>query len=144
MYKMESSKLIQMFFISILLMCSCELPRYILFVINSDYNSTAAFGSHIIGGIFFFLSLTLVCFAWYEILEVGNVGKKFYSKNGLLVANVLSTCFVLYIFGACITSDSLSSFFHSNIFIAFVYAQIFQTFLYGSSLFFFGLRLLLK
>jgi lipid-A-disaccharide synthase-like uncharacterized protein len=133
-----------LFFTFMILLSCCELPRYIIFVIKKEYVSDICYAFHILGGIFFFASLTVVCFIWHDILEVGEFGKSLYGKKGLLFANLISTSVMFYSFCACVSANSLSKYFHSDDFQIFIFEEIIQTLLYSFSLFFFGIRLLIR
>jgi len=132
------------FFIGISLMAICELPRYILFSVNDEYESRVAYAFHILGGAFFFASLSSVCYMWSCVLQLGPVSSLAYSKNGLLLVNLVVATIQAYSFVACLTSPSLSQFFHSNLFVAFVVEEILQSLIYSTGLSIFGAKLIIR
>ena len=134
----------QLFFLGIAGMCSLELPRYFALAIHQEFTSRIAYGFHILGGAFFFISLCTVCNMWSSILRLGKIASMIYSQTGLTIAACALGSIQLAVFCVCVTSTSLEDFMHSNVYVAFVVEEICQNLIYSAGLFLFGVKLIVR
>lgn len=135
---------LRIFFLSILVSAAFELPRYIMFTKDGRYTSKAGYAMHMFAGLFYFLSLSIVCYMWSCIVHLGTVSTLLYSKHGLIAANMLLGSVLLAASISCLTASSLSSFFHSDLFILFVAEEIIQSLLYTAGLTLYGVSMIYK
>lgn len=135
---------LRFFFLAVFLTAACELPRYFVFTIQGTYTSQVAYALHMLAGLFYFFALSIVCYMWSCIVNLGAIASLLYSKKGLVVANIFLGSILLFACVACLRSSSLSSFFHSDLFILFVAQEIVQSMLYTAGLALYGVSMILK
>ena len=143
-YYTAKSLQIKFFFFGIISMSICELPRYFIFLIRKEFISRISYSFHILGGIFFFISLCNVCNLWSNILRLGPIALTIYSKKGLIIASCCLGSIQIIAFCFCINSTSLHDFFHTNMYVAFVVEEILQNLIYSTGLFMFGVKLIVR
>jgi hypothetical protein len=142
--KHPKNKFSKIFFLSMLLVCLFEIPRFLSIAITTNYQSKLFYIFHLFSSIFFFGSFTIVCLQWSSLLKLGTYISVIYSFKGVLISNIL---FILIDFIAmiiCGLSSSLHSFFRSAFFEWFTFIDTFKNLLYSSLLFFYGVKLILK
>jgi hypothetical protein len=132
------------FFLAIFLTAACELPRYFVFTIKGTYSSQLAYAFHMLAGLFYFFSLSIVCYMWSCIVDLGSLSSWLYSKPGLVAANIFLGSILVYACAACLSAASLSDFFHSDLFILFVAQEIVQSLLYTAGLALYGVSMIYK
>ena len=135
---------LRFFFAGIFITAICELPRYIIFTIDRRYTSQLGYALHMLGGLFYFFSLSIVCYMWSCIVNLGTVSTWLYSKPGLVAANLVLGSVLIYACVACLQASSLSDFFHSDLFILFVAEEIVQSLLYTAGLSLYGVSMIYK
>lgn len=143
-YISSKSKSTEIFFIGIGIMSIFELPRYFTFAIKKEFISKIAYSFHILGGAFFFISLCTVCNMWSSILRLGPIASAIYSQEGLILASILLGSIQVAAFCVCLSSNSLHSFFQTNMYVAFVVEEILQSLIYSTGLFMFGIKLIVR
>ena len=135
---------LQYFYFSVFISSCLEIPRYALFVTDAEYTSRASYACHMLAGLFYFFSLSIVCYMWSCVVNLGTLSTLIYSLSGLVVANVFLGSVLIFAAVACLTASSLSDFFHSDLFILFVAEEIVQSLLYTTGLTLYGVRMIFK
>lgn len=135
---------LRLFFLAIFITAACEIPRYLMFAIEGKYTSRVAYAFHMLAGLFYFFALSIVCYMWSCIVDLGTLSSLLYSKNGLVGANIFLGSILIYACVACLTASSLSDFFHSDLFILFVAQEIVQSLLYTAGLTLYGVSMIYK
>ena len=143
--KKASKPLAILFFCTMMLMCFLELPRYVVMIVTRKYESTLAYSCHILASCLYFLSVSLVCFMWAWLLEMGKSSINIlYSKTGVLSVNIIVGTVALTMCVLCIMSPDLDDFFHSTAFIVYTSSEVIALVFYSGIVAMFGIRLLLR
>ena len=132
------------FFATIFLVGVCEQPRYWSLALSGEYTSVGAYGVHLISGIFFFLSFSLVAYQWAGILRVASMFENVVSAKGLFVMNAFFGIFDILSAGFCWSSTNLFVYFSSRFFLIVTFMDTFKNFLFSIVLMYFGLRIFLS
>lgn len=135
------SKSTRRFFGSIGIMALLELPRYFDLAVAGDYTSRVCYSFHIVAGIFFFLSFSIVCRQWSGLLQLGSYFRMVYGYHGLIISNASFALvdFVAVVF--CLTSKSLDQYFFSLAFVVVTFVEGFRNCVYSGFLTYYGLKL---
>ena len=145
LYLLKSTiRIVQLFFLSVVLMCCLEFPRYVLMMITHTYVSTWAYGCHIFAGYFFFLSLTSVCIVWTGLLELGPYSKVIYGTRGIVVANAFNAAMCIIAFSFAMVARSLKDFFESDIYQIYILSEILENLFYSTALASIGVKLIFR
>lgn len=132
------------FFISLSLMALFEMPRFIQFIVTSDYRNTLCYGFHMFAGFAFFVCLTLVCLLWGGLLELGKYSTVLYSKRGLMLANAIFFVIVMLATVVCFSSKHLFNFFESKYYALYILSEMAINFLYSIFIAYYGGRLIFR
>lgn len=139
-----SKQLAVLFFSCIMIMCILEFPRYIVMIVLRRYVSTLAYSCHILASCIYFLCVSLVCFMWAWLLELGKYTNILYGRYGVLCVNVMVGAVALSMCALCVMSSSLHSFFDSTAFIIYTSTEVLALIFYTGIVSFFGIRLVLR
>jgi hypothetical protein len=142
--KHPKNKFSKVFFVSMLLVCLFEIPRFLSIAITTNYQSKLFYIFHLFSSIFFFGAFTIVCLQWSSLLKLGTYVSIIYSFKGVLISNLLFILIDIIAMIVCGLSSSLHSFFRSTFFEWFTFLDTFKNLLYSSLLFFYGFKLILK
>lgn len=132
------------FYISMILMSICELPRYFDMAVDGTYNCKVCYSFHIIADLLYFICLAIVILTFVHILELGPIASIFYTRRGMTVAVIVQTIVNFCAFVYCLQSQSLENFFLSTMYAFFTVFDIVQNFLYTAVLSFHGVRLIIR
>lgn len=148
-YYSPNRLLTRLFFISILLSTSLDLPRYIFQIIDQEYTSTIGYSCHILSNYFFFLSLTLVCVVWAHLLQTTSssftvVTTFIYRGQGVLLTNALLAIISILTFIYCMKANSLENFLRSTIYLVYIFIEVLEGLFYSVAVAFFGIKLVLR
>jgi hypothetical protein len=144
LYRAPSVLLTKLFFFSIFLSSVLDLPRYILMVLQEEYQSTEGFASHVISNYCFFLSLTLVCVVWAHLLESGTYSGFFFKGYGAVVTNSILVIVSLVTFSYSVDANSLKSFLKSDIYYTYIFFEVTENLFYSLVVAFLGLNLVYR
>jgi hypothetical protein len=137
-----SQPLAALFFWTMTLMSILECPRYIVMIAMKEYVSTYAYSCHILASCLYFMCVSLVCFMWARLLELGKYSNVLYSKWGVLTINIIVGILALTMSAMCIMSSSLHNFFESTAFIVYTLSEVVALTFYSGVVAVFGVRLL--
>lgn len=140
--RLPTTKESKKFYISLVLMSICELPRYFVIAKTQQYTSPVAYGFHVIGIFFYFACLAIVILQFAHILELGPYVSLLYSKTGLQVAVAIQGLVDFATFIGCCATATLSQLFKSDAFFAFSIFVIIENLTYTSFMSFYGFRLI--
>jgi hypothetical protein len=135
------SKSTKRFFASIMIMSILELPRYFSLAITESYTSKTTYCFHIIAGIFFFLSFTIVCRQWSGLLQLGSYFRVVYGYHSLIISNITFAIMDIISVGFCAASHSLNSYFDSDSFEVITFLEGMRNCVYSIFLAYYGLKL---
>ena len=134
----------RLFYASMMVMATFELPRYFFLALDQSYHSLVGYAMHAFSGIFYFICLAIIGLTFANILELGSLSMMIYSKRGLTLAVLAHTTVDISSVIVCLRSSSLSAFFGSAFYRFYIIFDIVQNLTYSLTLFFFGLRLALR
>jgi lipid-A-disaccharide synthase-like uncharacterized protein len=133
--------LTRLFFISSFLTSSLDLPRYILMIITSEYNSTAAYACHISSNYFFFLSLTLVCIVWAHLLQFGVYTSMIYRGYGVITTNAILALISIVTIIFTLRANSLSQLLDSLVYFIYIFFEVIENLIYSVAVAVLGIKL---
>lgn len=139
-----SQPLAILFFFTMTIMSVLECPRYIVMIATKEYESTYAYSCHILASCLYFMCVSLVCFMWARLLELGKYSNVLYSKWGVVTINITVSILALTMSVLCIMSSSLQNFFESTAFIIYTLSEVIALTFYTGVVALFGVRLLYR
>jgi uncharacterized membrane protein YgcG len=137
-------------FIFITLSMLCELPRYGEFIRTHRYTGISVYCLHLLGNLFYFASLSSLCFAWGDALRAKNLEEFFEMKRRsrmrliIIIANIIFFLHTIVVIYRCATSSTLNSFFSLPIFISYTLTDTIKNLIMGIFITRFGYNLYQK
>jgi hypothetical protein len=143
-YRRKFSSFFVAFFSFISLLCLLELPRYILMMKRSEYESQGGYSCHLMASYLYFLCLTMIAHLWSTFVELGPIESRVYSKTSLAFCNVLLLALVLTAVVFCSTAESLEEFFDSFTYAVFTIVELAVNLMYTTCLGFLSVKLVVR
>jgi hypothetical protein len=134
----------KLFFASVFMMCVFEIPRYAMMTQTGTYDNNAGYGMHVMAGIFFFLSFSLVTYQWAGILNMTGIFGAIYSPEGLFITNALFAILDIISASHCFAAGELTEFFYSGFFLAVTVMETTKNLAFSGLLMYFGIKLLMR
>ena len=143
-YYYTKKNITKFFFFFFILMSILELPQYFIMILTLNYHSLWGYSCHILASYLFFLSLSIVILIWSVLLELDVITLVLYSKNGILLIDILlgGVAIVTMIF--CLNATSLKSFFNSVIYEIYIFIECFSVLAYTGIIAIYGIKLVLR
>lgn len=142
LYKRVKNKTSKKFFVCVIIMSICELPRYFDILCTARYSNTYAYSIHLMAATFCFAAFSIVCYQWAGLLELGTYTRKVYSAPALIAVNALFTANDLLAATFCATASSLNAYFVSTSYEVYILTEAARNLVYSAFLSYYGVRLI--